>query len=101
MRPARAMFKSIETRYRLFLSESILGSTYVMTSIPLKVSSSIPKPREVRLDTWSKHSYFSLGLSGHNYYVTTKLFEIIAIMFCLTVAVVSMLKFVYVFKRLK
>ena len=44
MRPARAAFKSIETRYRLFLSESILGSTYVMSSIPLKVSSSIPKP---------------------------------------------------------
>ena len=37
-------FKSIETRYRLFLSESILGSTYVMCSVPLKVSFSVPNP---------------------------------------------------------
>ena len=46
MRLATGVFKSIETRYRLFLSESILGSTYVMSSIPLKVSSSIPNPRQ-------------------------------------------------------
>ena len=45
MRLATGVFKSIETRYRLFLSESILGSSYVMSSIPLKVSSSIPNPR--------------------------------------------------------
>ena len=45
MRLARAAFKSIETRYRYFLSEWILSSTYVMRSIPLKVSSSVPNPK--------------------------------------------------------
>ena len=44
MQLATGVFKSIETRYRLFLSESMLGSTYIMRSIPLKVSSSVPKP---------------------------------------------------------
>ena len=44
MRLATGVFKSIETRYRLFLSESILGSTYGMRSVPLKISSSVPNP---------------------------------------------------------
>ena len=47
MRPARAAFKSIETRYRLFSSESILGITCIMLSVPLKVSSSVPKPTHI------------------------------------------------------
>ena len=51
MRPARAAFKSIETRYRSFLSESILGGTYIMRSIPLKVSSSVTQPYLQELTT--------------------------------------------------
>ena len=49
MWPARAAFKSIETRYRYFLSAWILGITYIMRSVPLKVSSSVPKPSHTPL----------------------------------------------------
>ena len=57
MRLATGVFKGIETRYRLFLRESILGITYIMRSVPLKVSSSVPKPMYLAVNELARHGF--------------------------------------------